>query len=57
VKFLVAALLLTLNATITRFVWMNPRTWLYFDVAVANGRRLLMGIADKFDWLFCRMND
>ena len=29
--------LITLNATIARFVWMNPHTRLYFDVTDANG--------------------
>jgi hypothetical protein len=28
---------ITLHATISRFVWMNPHTWLYFDVTSANG--------------------
>jgi hypothetical protein len=29
--------LITLNATITRFVWMNPHTRVYFDVTDAAG--------------------
>jgi hypothetical protein len=29
--------LITLNATIIRFVWMNPRTRIYIDVTNANG--------------------
>jgi Family of unknown function (DUF6152) len=31
------AKLLTLNAIITKFDWINPHTWLYFDVMGANG--------------------
>lgn len=31
------ARLITLHATVTRFVWMNPHTRLYFDVTDANG--------------------
>lgn len=30
--------LITLNATITRFVWMNPHSRVYFDVTEADGR-------------------
>jgi hypothetical protein len=29
--------LLKLNATITRFDWINPHTWLYFNVSDAHG--------------------
>jgi hypothetical protein len=32
-----SAELLRLNATITKFDWINPHTWLYFDVKDAHG--------------------
>jgi len=28
----------TWSGTITRFSWMNPHTWVYFDVTDANGQ-------------------
>ena len=32
------AQMVTLHATITRFAWINPHTWLYFTVTDANGK-------------------